>query len=124
MQNYFSQNFALRKIMQGSVIIAALCGVIAFTLRRHALAAPPAMSANQLQSILSMWKAVKPRSSVSPAGKSLLIDTGWPGNNGRDANRIVAAAKLAGVSKLISCFSRTITRTTPAECRSLPPEFR
>src|SRR5664279_4116331 len=32
---------------------------------------------------------------VTPAGESLLIDTGWPGNAFRDANRIVAACKLA-----------------------------
>ena len=37
---------------------------------------------------------------VTPAGQSLLIDTGWPGNNGRDAERIVAAAKDAGLSKI------------------------
>ncbi len=37
---------------------------------------------------------------VTPTGQSLLIDTGWPGNEGRDADRIVAAAKLAGVSKI------------------------
>jgi beta-lactamase superfamily II metal-dependent hydrolase len=37
---------------------------------------------------------------VTPAHQSLLIDTGWPGNNGRDADRIVAAAKAAGISKL------------------------
>jgi competence protein ComEC len=37
---------------------------------------------------------------VTPAGQSLLIDTGWPGNDGRDADRIVAAAKDAGISKL------------------------
>lgn len=37
---------------------------------------------------------------VIPAGQSLLIDTGWPGNNGRDADRIVAAAKRAGLSKI------------------------
>ena len=37
---------------------------------------------------------------VSPSGQSLLVDTGWPGFNGRDADRIVAAAKAAGVSKL------------------------
>src|SRR5260370_27524321 len=36
---------------------------------------------------------------VTPAKQSLLIDTGWPGNDGRDADRIVAAAKLAGVTK-------------------------
>jgi len=37
---------------------------------------------------------------VTPAKESLLIDTGWPGNKERDANRIVAAAKDAGISKI------------------------
>jgi competence protein ComEC len=37
---------------------------------------------------------------VTPEKESLLIDTGWPGNDGRDADRIVAAAKKAGVSKI------------------------
>lgn len=37
---------------------------------------------------------------VTPAGESMLVDTGWPGNNGRDADRIVAAAKNAGISKI------------------------
>jgi beta-lactamase superfamily II metal-dependent hydrolase len=37
---------------------------------------------------------------VTPAGQSLLIDTGWQGNSGRDADRIVAAAKQAGLSRI------------------------
>ena len=37
---------------------------------------------------------------VTPTGQSLLVDTGWPGFNGRDADRIVAAAKDAGLSKI------------------------
>jgi beta-lactamase superfamily II metal-dependent hydrolase len=37
---------------------------------------------------------------VTPAGHSLLIDTGWPGNAGRDADRIVAAAKGAGLDHI------------------------
>jgi competence protein ComEC len=37
---------------------------------------------------------------VTPEGESLLIDTGWPGNNGRDADRIVGIAKKAGVQKI------------------------
>lgn len=37
---------------------------------------------------------------VTPAGQSLLIDTGWPDNHGRDAERILAAAKKAGISKI------------------------
>ena len=37
---------------------------------------------------------------VTPGGQSLLIDTGWPGNAFRDANRIVAACKMAKVKKI------------------------
>jgi len=37
---------------------------------------------------------------VTPAGQSLLIDTGWGYNAYRDANRIVAAAKLAKIKKI------------------------
>ena len=37
---------------------------------------------------------------ITPAHESLLIDTGWAGNEGRDADRIVAAAKDAGVGKI------------------------
>jgi competence protein ComEC len=37
---------------------------------------------------------------VAPSGESLLVDTGWPGFNGRDADRIVATAKQAGISRI------------------------
>lgn len=37
---------------------------------------------------------------VTPAGQSLLVDTGWGYNGFRDANRIVAAAKLAKIKKI------------------------
>src|SRR5579862_158591 len=37
---------------------------------------------------------------VTPDKESLLIDTGWPDNGGRDADRIVAAAKKAGISRI------------------------
>ncbi len=37
---------------------------------------------------------------VTPAGQSLLIDTGWPGYQGRDAERILAAMNDAGVHRL------------------------
>lgn len=36
---------------------------------------------------------------VTPAGESLLVDTGFP-TNGRDAERIAAAAKEAGLTKI------------------------
>jgi beta-lactamase superfamily II metal-dependent hydrolase len=37
---------------------------------------------------------------VSPSGESMLVDTGWGGFDKRDANRIAAAAKAAGVKKI------------------------
>src|SRR5690348_12380417 len=37
---------------------------------------------------------------VTPTGQSLLIDTGWSGHNGRDASRILAAAREAGISRI------------------------
>ncbi len=37
---------------------------------------------------------------VDPQGESLLIDTGWDDFNGRDANRIMIAAKSAGIDHI------------------------
>ncbi|MGA2268387.1 MAG: MBL fold metallo-hydrolase [Bryobacteraceae bacterium] len=37
---------------------------------------------------------------VSLSGESMLVDTGWAGFNHRDAERIAAAAKAAGVKKI------------------------
>ena len=37
---------------------------------------------------------------VAPSGESMLIDTGFPGNGGRDLNRILAAIKDAGLNTL------------------------
>jgi competence protein ComEC len=37
---------------------------------------------------------------VSPSGQSMLVDTGYAGFAGRDADRIVAAAKAAGVQQI------------------------
>ena len=37
---------------------------------------------------------------VSPTGQSLLVDAGWPGFENRDADRIAAVAKLAGITQI------------------------
>ena len=37
---------------------------------------------------------------VTPAGESLLVDTGWGGANGRDAKRIMAVAREAGLTQI------------------------
>ena len=63
----------------------------------HAVAAP---SRDGLQVYFIDVEGGQATLFVTPAGESLLIDTGWPGNNGRDADRIVKAVKLAGLVKL------------------------
>ena len=37
---------------------------------------------------------------VTPAGESVLVDTGWPGFESRDAKRIQAAMKHAGITQI------------------------
>ncbi|MFN0108249.1 MAG: ComEC/Rec2 family competence protein [Blastocatellia bacterium] len=37
---------------------------------------------------------------VTPAGESILVDTGWPGFEGRDAKRIEAGMKAAGITQI------------------------
>jgi competence protein ComEC len=37
---------------------------------------------------------------ISPSGQSLLIDTGWPGNEGRDADRIISVARQVGLKQI------------------------
>jgi competence protein ComEC len=37
---------------------------------------------------------------VSPSGQSMLVDTGWAGNQGRDAQRILEVAKQAGLHQI------------------------
>src|SRR5215212_4899609 len=37
---------------------------------------------------------------VAPGGESVLVDAGWGGFNRRDAERIAAAAKAAGVKRI------------------------
>lgn len=37
---------------------------------------------------------------VSPSGESMLVDTGWAGFNGRDADRIAAVVQKAGLSRI------------------------
>ena len=61
---------------------------------------------------------------VSPAGESLLVDAGWPGFDGRDADRIVAAARTPASARSTTSSSRTTTGTMwadqPARLRGSP----
>ncbi len=61
---------------------------------------------------------------VDPASESLLVDTGWAGFNGRDADRIEAAVKSAGLRQIDMRSSRTITATMSEAPRKSPAASR
>ena len=74
-----------------TIVPAALCGLLFASLL-------PAAKPLQIWVVDS--EGAKSELLVSPGGESMLIDTGFPGNNGRDTNRILEACKAAGVTKI------------------------
>ncbi len=84
-------------------ITAALaCCAALFLAASHAAAAPAAHHTNRSLLIYSIdVEGGQSTLLVSePSGASLLVDTGWPGNNGRDAERIQAAMRDAGITRI------------------------
>jgi competence protein ComEC len=63
---------------------------------------------------------------VSPAGQSMLIDTGFPGYQDRDALRIEEAAKAAGVKKfdylVVTHYDLDHVNNVPATVARMPAE--
>jgi beta-lactamase superfamily II metal-dependent hydrolase len=64
------------------------------------LASGPARAAQALNVYFIDTEGGQSTLFVAPSGESMLVDTGWPGFDGRDANRIVAAAKHAGLTQI------------------------
>src|SRR4051794_20694958 len=62
--------------------------------------AAPAWAAKELQVYFVDVEGGQATLIVAPSGESMLIDTGWPGHNHRDADRIIAAAKHAHVKRI------------------------
>ncbi|MBI4875611.1 MAG: MBL fold metallo-hydrolase [Acidobacteria bacterium] len=60
----------------------------------------PATAANTLNFYFIDVEGGQATLMVTPAGQSVLVDAGWPGFNGRDAGRIAAAVKHAGLKKI------------------------
>src|SRR3984885_5424194 len=87
----------LRRIRTATLILSAILALTCFSAARTK-SAPGA--AKTLRIFFVDVEGGQATLFVTPAGQSLLIDTGWPGNNGRDADRIVAAAKEAGINKI------------------------
>jgi competence protein ComEC len=61
---------------------------------------------------------------VSPSGESLLVDAGWPGFEGRDADRIAATVKEAGLTRIdylvVSHYHRDHVGGVPELVRRVP----
>jgi beta-lactamase superfamily II metal-dependent hydrolase len=99
--NVFSRRGKYASARLRSLSALLFCAVFA-CLGQPGWAALPASSADKdvLQIYFVDVEGGQATLFVTPEKQSLLIDTGWPGNEGRDADRIVAAAKKAGISKI------------------------
>ena len=84
----------MRRVLT-AVVCFCLCLVGASTPRANAAASP-----KSLQIYFIDVEGGQATLVVSPSGESLLIDTGWPGYEGRDADRILAAAHQAGLKQI------------------------
>jgi competence protein ComEC len=80
------------------VLIAAFCFSVCVAMLSSAVATTS--SNKSLQIYFIDVEGGQATLIVSPSGQSLLIDTGWPGYEGRDADRIVATAHQAGLKQL------------------------
>jgi competence protein ComEC len=102
----------LKKIAAGVVLLAAISAAALYA---------------QAKSLIIYFIDVEGGQStlfVTPSGQSVLVDTGWPGE--RDASRIAAAAKDAGISKiddlLITHYHVDHVGGVPALAEKLPIE--
>jgi len=66
----------------------------------YALAVPAARAAKSLEIYFIDVEGGQSTLIVDPQGESLLIDTGWPDFDGRDPDRIMTAAKAAGIDHI------------------------
>ena len=89
--------------MRRALVFLALCSSYAFPQAQTLSAATAAVSEASPGALEVYFVDVEGGQAtlfVTPDHHSLLIDTGWSGNNGRDADRIVAAAHRAGLSRI------------------------
>ena len=80
--------------------VLTVCLAIAGVLGMSAGAQTPKPRTNELQVYFIDVEGGQSTLFVMPSGESLLVDTGSAVTDGRDANRIAAVCKLAGVTKI------------------------
>jgi competence protein ComEC len=80
--------------------VLTVCLVMASLLGAAAGAQTPKPRGNELQVYFIDVEGGQSTLFVMPSGESLLVDTGSAVTNARDANRIAAVCKLAGVTKI------------------------
>jgi competence protein ComEC len=101
MTRFLRRGLNFRKALSGVVYVAACASLAAIALLSGASATKAALAAQKTLRVYFVdVEGGQATLFVTPEGQSLLIDTGWDGNSGRDADRIVAAAKSAGLSKI------------------------
>src|SRR5260370_25499045 len=100
MRRYLFMNFSLRRHVRRSLLGWAFGGFVSLFLLLTAPTDAVPENAKKLQIFFVDVEGGQATLFVTPEGKSLLIDTGWPGNDGRDADRIVSAAKMAGIAMI------------------------
>src|SRR5437879_3218817 len=88
MSNFFS-SVGLWEFVRLSLPIWAFGGLLSLFLPPGALAVPAPESRRTLQIYFVDVEGGQATLFVTPEGQSLLIDTGWPGNNGRSEERRV-----------------------------------
>jgi beta-lactamase superfamily II metal-dependent hydrolase len=79
-------------------VLMVSCATLILNLSPAAIAQPDKSKALRIYSI--DVEGGQATLLVGPTGSSLLVDTGWPGSNGRDADRVQAAMKEAGITRI------------------------
>src|SRR6185503_15134936 len=86
----------MKRTVAGSLLALSLVAVLSVS----ASAQTPSQTKNKLLIYFIDVEGGQSTLLVSPSGGSLLVDTGWPGSSGRDAERIEAAMKDAGIKQI------------------------